>query len=277
MYLAEIHGKIPSKFRRLEDLLTSNIFSFFKYTNRHTFLKKYLELLDIRITNNEADTAEFRFWPRFDDDTEPDLVMVVGPHYILFEAKYFSDFGVETKSRKAQLIREIEGGLKEVRNEGKHFQIIAITADHYYKNDRFSTVPSKYRHLFKWTNWQLVTAFLHDILEGDAKISVTDHAFASDLYNLLVKKNLRDYLGTQIFLNLKLGLTPTEFVFFDYMTASFRGDFIGFLNSLQFETKINPEMMKLIGETQKRIFTVFDEHPGLKKLDGKIFFERKPS
>ena len=119
MYLAEIHGKIPSSFERLEDLLTSNIFSFFKYTDRQSFLKKYLELLDIGITDNEAHEAEFRFWPRFDDDTEPDLVLVVGPHYLLFEAKYFSDFGIETDNRKAQLIREIEGGMMEAKNEGK--------------------------------------------------------------------------------------------------------------------------------------------------------------
>ena len=275
MYLAEIHGKIPSRFKRMEDLLTSNIFSFFKYTDRQIFLKRYLELLDIRIAQNEADKAEFRFWPRFDDETEPDLVLVVGPHYLLFEAKYFSDFGVETKTRKAQLIREIEGGMKEARNEDKHFQIIAITADHYYKTDRFTSIPSKYHHLFKWTNWQLVTAFIHDILDKNSEISVTDHAFASDLYSLLVKKNLRDYLGTQIFLDLNPGLTPIESVFFDYKTASFRGDFIGFINSLQFESKIRPEIMNIIEKNQKGIFTVFDNPPGIIKWHGKVFFEGK--
>jgi hypothetical protein len=274
MYLAEIHGKIPSHFERLEDLLTSNVFSFFKYTNRQFFLKKYLKLLDIEVTSAEAEEADFRFWPRFDDDnTEPDLVIVAGSHYLLFEAKYFSDFGVEIGNRKAQLIREIEGGLIEARNEGKLFQMIAITADHYYRTNRFSIIPQKYLHLFKWTNWQRVTSFLHNTLEGNSKISSTDRTFASDLYSLLVKKNLRDYIGTQIFLNLQMDLDTRETVFFDYKTASFRGDFIGFLNSLQFDKKINPRYMKIIEKDDQKFFSALEETIHLKELDGNIFFE----
>jgi len=273
MYLAEIHGKIPSRFERLEDLLTSNIFSFFKYTNRQFFLKEYLKWLDIIVTNSEAEEAEFRFWPRFDDDTEPDLVLLAGPHYLLFEAKYFSDFGVETKNQKAQLIREIEGGINEARNEGKLFKIIAITADHYYRNDRFSIIPKEYFHLFKWTNWQRVTAFLQHTLEGNLKISTTDRSFAADLYSLLVKKNLRDFIGTQIFVNLQMVLDRRETVFFDYITASFRGDFIGFVNSLQFDKKIKPALMKILEKDTHGYFSSLGEVIQLNELNGNIFFK----
>jgi len=44
MYLAELHGKLSSKIQRMEDLLTSNVFSFFKYSTREIFLKEYLSL-----------------------------------------------------------------------------------------------------------------------------------------------------------------------------------------------------------------------------------------
>ena len=246
MYLAEIHGKLPSGMVRMEDLLTSNIFSFFKYSDRNIFLKEYLKIIGIELSSREAEDAEFRFWPRFDDDTEPDLVVAAGPHYLLFEAKYLSGFGTETESRKAQLIREIEGGMMEARNEDRDFRMIAITADHYYKKEQFSIIPEKYIRFFKWTNWQLVTAFLHSVFEGNLKISATDLAFAKDLYSLLVKKNLRDYIGKSIFYNLKMDLTETEIVFFDPRTAIFRGDFIGFVNSLQFEVKVKPELLSIL-------------------------------
>ena len=273
MYLAEIHGKIPPNLERLEDLLTSNIFSFFKYTNRQFFLQKYLRLLDILVTDHEAENAEFRFWPRLDDDTEPDLVLVAGPHYLLFEAKYFSDFGVETENRKAQLIREIEGGMMEARNEGKLFQMIAITADHSYQKDRFSIIPKKYLHLFKWTNWQGITAFLQNTLEENPKISKNNSAFAIDLYRLLVKKNLRDYIGTQIFYNLQMDLTARQIVFFDSKTARFRGDFIGFMNSLQSDKKIRPRSIKIIEKENRRFFAALDEIAHLKETSGNLFFE----
>ncbi len=38
MYLAELHGKLLSKLEKREDILTSNVFSFFKYSNRNRYL-----------------------------------------------------------------------------------------------------------------------------------------------------------------------------------------------------------------------------------------------
>ena len=97
MYLAELHGKLPSRIERMEDILTSNVFSFFKYSTRHTFLKGYLEQLGFTISDQEAEYAEFIFWPRFEENTEPDLVIIVGNYYLVFEAKYHSGFGEETE------------------------------------------------------------------------------------------------------------------------------------------------------------------------------------
>ena len=47
MYLAELHGKLSSKLEGMEDLLTSNVFSFFKYSTRKIFLKSYLAELGL--------------------------------------------------------------------------------------------------------------------------------------------------------------------------------------------------------------------------------------
>jgi len=45
MYLAELHGKLSQRIERMEDILTSNVFSFFKYSTREIFLKGYLNEL----------------------------------------------------------------------------------------------------------------------------------------------------------------------------------------------------------------------------------------
>jgi len=78
MYLAELHGKLSSNAERKEDILTSNVFSFFKYADRKVYLKQLITLLGIEANDNDLETADFVFWPNYDDHTQPDLVTVVG-------------------------------------------------------------------------------------------------------------------------------------------------------------------------------------------------------
>ncbi len=106
MYLAESHGKLSSNIERMEDVLTSNVFSFFKYSEREVFLKGYLNELGFSVSEQEARDAEFLFWHRFEHNTEPDLVIKVGEYYRLFEAKYFSGFDEGTERNEPQLIRK---------------------------------------------------------------------------------------------------------------------------------------------------------------------------
>jgi len=86
MYLAELRGKLSSRVERMEDVLTSNVFSFFKYSSRTIFLKRYLNDLGFKVSDQDAEKAEFRFWPVFEDGTEPDLIIIVGDYYLLIEA-----------------------------------------------------------------------------------------------------------------------------------------------------------------------------------------------
>ena len=73
----------------MEDVLTSNVFSFFKYSTRDIFLENYLNELGFTVSDQEAEEVEFKFWPVFEDGTEPDLVIIVEKYYLLIEAKYF--------------------------------------------------------------------------------------------------------------------------------------------------------------------------------------------
>jgi hypothetical protein len=61
MYLAELHGKLRHDQENQEDILTSNVFSFFKYADRKIFLFSFLRMLDLSITQEQAQNAEFRF------------------------------------------------------------------------------------------------------------------------------------------------------------------------------------------------------------------------
>jgi hypothetical protein len=46
MYLAELKGKLPLEARKSEDVLTSNVFSFLKYSERTVFLKSLMDRLN---------------------------------------------------------------------------------------------------------------------------------------------------------------------------------------------------------------------------------------
>lgn len=273
MYLAELHGKLSSGIERMEDVLTSNVFSFFKYSTREIFLWGYLNELGFNISNQEANEAEFIFWPRFEENTEPDLVLIVGDYYLLIEAKYFSGFADETKKTKAQLLCEIEGGKLEAKNYGKDLKLIAITADHYYKENKFKIIPSDFIPYFKWTNWQSVSSFLYNILESTRDIKKQERDFALDLYNLLDKKNLRDFQGLNSLYNISAFLKSYDFVFFEARTAKFRGDFIGFMHSLSFDKKITPLRKTIFLSGQKKIFTPLLQLGKLKHNKTSIFYK----
>jgi hypothetical protein len=228
MIIAELHGKLSSRIKQSEDILTSNVFSFFKYASRQVYLRKLLSLIKIDMTDNDLENAEFIFWPNYDDGTEPDLVIIVGDYYILFEAKYFAGFGEEDGDRQAQLLRELRGGIREAENYRKDFVLVAITADYTYPKQNFTELLEQHEELFKfeWTNWQNVSAILLNILEEHQE-QAPDYLLASDLYKLLDKKNLRGFLP----FDRLTGIYPhdsVDEVFFPAETAQFSGQFTGF-------------------------------------------------
>ena len=272
MYFAELRGKLPSKMERMEDILTSNVFSFFKYSTREIFLKGYFSELGFSISDQEAKEAKFVFWPRFEENTEPDLVIIVGDYYLLIEAKYFSEFGGETEKTKAQLLRELEGGWLEAKNYGKDFNLIVITGDYYFKKEKFSIIPRRFISNFKWTNWQFVSTFVTNLLETSKHIKKHERDFASDLCNLLDKKNLREFQSFDLTYKQDFLLKEYASVFFEAKTAKFRGAFIGFMNSLLFDKKISPWRARIFLMSEREIFTPLSELGKLRYADRRIFF-----
>ena len=227
MIIAELYGKVPSKLENKEDILTSNVFSFFKYSDRF-FLKEYLCQIGIEVSENDASEAEFLFWQKYDDGTEPDLIVICGKYYLLFEAKFYSDFSQKTSTIESQIDREIKMGKLSAKNENKEFVYIAITAEYYKDKNKYSKYEDR-DFKFIWTNWQTITNFLETTLESQSLFQYRE--YANDLFSLLIKKNLRSYIGI---LNLKVDekINFHNFVFYNKNTSEFKGEFSGFIESL---------------------------------------------
>ncbi len=275
MYLAEIRGKVSSLIEKKEDVLTSNVLSFFKYADRAVFLKGYLHELGVDISKHEAKQAIFEFWPQYQDGTEPDVVIQTSNYYLLLEAKYFSDFGKETPKTKAQLTREVENGKREANNQGKLFKLIAITADSYERSERLDSLPKGLIPFCKWTNWQTVAKYLKQVLENQQGIRLEDAIFARDLYELLDKKNLRSFIGLQESLIIRGVLEHCDQVFFEARTAKHRGDFIGFQESLSTIAVIIQIPQCIFFDRRKRLFQPYDYPILPRQISEEIFIWRK--
>ena len=273
MYLAELHGKLSSKIERMEDVLTSNVFSFFKYSDREIFLKGYLDTLGYGVSEQEAKDAEFIFWHRFEDNTEPDVVIKVGGFYLLFEAKYFSGFAEGSEVTDAQLLREIAGGQFEADSSSREFKLIAITADSYYKDFKFDVIPSDFRPKFQWTNWQRVAQFIDGTLETNKNLRGEEIDFASDLSKLLDKKNLRGFHGWESPVDANIPLRMCPSVFFEARTARFRGSFLGFPQSLWSDWEMTASRKTIFLSIQKPMFEPLFQLESLERVEGTVFFE----
>lgn len=236
MYLAELHGKLSSRAEGWEDVLTSNVFSFFKYADRKRFLRPFLKrALGLRVSDDDAERAVFHFWPQFEDGTEPDLVLIVGDYYLLFEAKLYAGFSPETSTTRSQLDRELSGGRDEAKSYGKSFKLIALTRDHVYKPAKFACISTD---CLCWVNWQTVTSFIDDRLrDGDLDPGVK--LFAEDLYRLLDRRRLRSFRGYGHLEKTADIQNIGASVFFSAQSAGYRGAFIGFDKTLFTEGTIS--------------------------------------
>ncbi len=273
MYIAELKNKLTSKLEKKEDILTSNVFSFFKYSKRTIFLKSLINKLNLEISANDLKEAQFIFWPYFENNTEPDLVIIAGDYYILFEAKLYSDFGQETPNSKAQLIREIEGGLNEARSIGKKFALVAVTEDYYYKKYKFKAIDKITEDFkFEWINWQSISEILLNLLEKYGE-KLPDYLFAKDLYNLLERKKLRSYRSISNLLDKELD-NLAEDIFFPIDKSTLLKDFSGFKVALLNLPKIKKVSDKIF--YSKKFFISFntDNIMEINNLRN-IFFNRR--
>ncbi len=242
MIQAELNGKVSSQDEHKEDFLTSNVFSFMKYADRKVYLRRFLRELGLNeFTDQELMNAEFLFWPIYDDMTQPDIVIICGEHYILFEVKLDSPFG------KNQIEREVKGGELEAKVKNKEFHYFIITKEYFFNQDKH---PSRCITEKSWTNWQSFTSMLEDILEDK---SAPDYDFAEDLLKLLKKKNL-----TRFNFFKKLYLEKYNFEFVD--SVFLRNEIMSYGNKFEgFEILIKSSKDILEGPFKDELFYHMDQ------------------
>jgi hypothetical protein len=276
MYMAQLRGKLSERAERREDILTSDVFSFFKYGDRQVFLRGFLNRflgdLGVNVSSSEAEAAEFQFWPKYADRTEPDLVIIAGQFYILIEAKFRSSFEWPEELELSQLRREIRGGYSEARSLGKEFCLVALTADYIYKPENFQHIRTEELAdiRFKWMNWQQIYDYLLEVMDT-VPLTSTTGLFCQDLCDLLDKKNLRPYRHIRAMLAGMPAIQVPMKIFFASETAKSRGDFIGFETALSHLKQLVtvPRALFLEG---KPIFASLRSNKGLRQLPDHIFF-----
>ena len=180
MTIAEIHGKL-SPYERMEDLLTSDVFSTFKYLHPDNglvpFLKHAKRATDSSIPDflSNVVQADYLFWPRTTKlNREPDVLIILtnkdgSTISILVEAKYMS--GKSNIKRKesidyidhfdgdqlAELYKELQEGniyienqiIREKFHKSKDNRyLFYITAHHVFPNKDFEetfSIMKKYQ------------------------------------------------------------------------------------------------------------------------------------
>jgi len=273
--IAELRGKLSRNVERMEDVLTSNVFSFLKYSDRSKCLRAYLNReFGIEVSDNDAKEAEFRFWYAYDDGTEPDVIFIVGDFYVLFEAKYYSGFGAGDDAKDPQTEREVRYGLQEAGLTGKAFLFAPITADFYFKEDKGFVLKDDLMQYVRWTSWQRFAAFLEDLLDSGVLTEQYEKEFASDLRELLDRKNLRGFRGFDRL--IRVGNLPpgSEYCFYDARTSTSRGAFIGFAKTLGATESVNIPDRVLFLSTERELFRSLRAIPEIMVItEGRLFWE----
>ena len=223
MFRAEIQGKLPTELARSEDLLTSNVIGFFDYADRRYLLAWLNEVLHLDVSPADAEAARIEFWPRYDDGTEPDVVIKVGRFYMLIEAKLDSGFGIDASDPALdQLSRELRQGQVAADEAGLEFRLVTLTRESWGNPERYPTLRDE--ACWVWTNWQAVTRLL---VRLDA---AHPDRMCGDLVTLLRRKGLHSFNGFEA--GAPAPNAPSR-LFFDMLTARSAGTFRGWLPVLQ--------------------------------------------
>ncbi len=191
MLVAELRGK-AGKISGDEDILTSNVFGTLKNIDRLRGLYAILQMAGIDATPDEALRATFSFWPKFDDGTEPDVLIETPRHVIVVEAKYMSALAADA----TQLAREFKGGTSLAGADRVPY-LLAVTADLVRPQalDQFRDELSEEEgQRVVWMNWQSVARIIQALLDA-TDVDDISKRWAKDLWGLMDRKNLRGFRG----------------------------------------------------------------------------------
>ena len=129
---------------------------------------------------------------------------------------------------------------------------------------------------FVWTNWQRVSSLIEGLLSEHQGLEHHELCHAEDLYRLLDKKNLRSFSG----FNLKGQFAHYDQIFFNVNSSKYRGDFIGFQDSLSDCKQIGGVPSTIFYNSSKRdrnrgFYSELQNVQFKLPIRSKIFFQRR--
>ncbi|CAK0757378.1 hypothetical protein CCP4SC76_2940003 [Gammaproteobacteria bacterium] len=138
MIQAEIHSKLNiidfadggsyPDLARKEDILTSNVFGILKNLDVGVLNSLFrVAELDAQLME---DSFRIAFWPRFEDGTEPDILIQGSDFLVVIEVKYLSDFDRGSEERAPQILREFNGAQAKARaDQIQNVFLLAVTRE----------------------------------------------------------------------------------------------------------------------------------------------------
>ena len=133
--------------------------------------------------------------------------------------------------------------------------------------------PEVYDADILWLNWHQIALLVYKILNENESLNYETRCFAEDLYNLLLKKNLRKFAGVEVLEEIPNLVPMPASLFFDPTTAQYRGDFIGFMDALEAIQPLKP-VRKSIFIQGKTFFSDLKPSEFIGKIPERIFFGR---
>ena len=228
MTIAEIRGKLSSSGSnisdRREDLLTSDVFGCLRYLPFEKGFQKiltqaqlYIDQKKLLCIKNSDENVSVEFWPRLENNSEPDVLIRNGDHLIMIEVKYLSgksghyepnqdsEDSMEAASSD-QLARLFRGLLSDKSNYSR-CSLIYLTAhrilpkkdieDGYKELDELSDdTRHEYKDNVYWLSWFEVYKTVGRLLDESSEIQDKFWRIVlSDVKELLNRKSLRQFEG----------------------------------------------------------------------------------
>jgi hypothetical protein len=137
---------------RMEDVLTSNVFGILKNVDQ-SFTNSILGAAGI---DGDFFDLKYDFWPKYDDGTEPDLVLSNDDAYILVEVKYTSDFGSPGLQSNSQIVRELKQGSKEAGQRKFYYLAVTCEEDVSWNEKAGEDIESDYSEHLYAISWNAV-------------------------------------------------------------------------------------------------------------------------
>lgn len=209
MLKAELHNKIGiggvSASAQSEDVLTSTFFGLLSYLPAHFLVAAFQGIKWFGKPSEEdgdlcppwSGIPEYRFWHRFPDRSEIDLLIKIGERLVAVEVKYLSEMSNKGEEDN-QLVRYWEALKMSVSNPSKaSVDLIYVTKDAcppQHEIDHTLNLGATSEIRFGWISWLRIHQNLEETLSSIALTGI-EELLLRDVIAFLEHRGLSSFAG----------------------------------------------------------------------------------